>query len=170
MSCERRRLNLPFLSAAVLVTTAAVLPVALAQGPDGGDTVKVAAAAAPGTVARGGKGQMTVTLNVKPGWHVYAADPGSPDYIPTTVAATGADGVSFAKAKFPRSKAMKAAGSPKPLNVYEGKAVIAVPFTVAKAARPGKRTLKATVGYQTCNDQMCLPPATAPVSAALTVK
>jgi DsbC/DsbD-like thiol-disulfide interchange protein len=56
------------------------------------------------------------------------------------------------------------------VNVYEGKATIAVPFSVAKAAKPGKQKLTANVGYQTCNDQTCLPPETVPVSAMVTVK
>ena len=42
--------------------------------------------------------------------------------------------------------------SPKPLKVYHGKAIIAVPFTVAKNAKPGRRTLAGEV-------YVCVPEA-----------
>ena len=74
------------------------------------------------------------------------------------------------KPVFPKAMAMKTAADPKPINVYEGKAIIKVPITVAKTAKPGTHALKMTVGYQTCNDKMCLPPTSVPVTANVTVK
>ncbi|MES2459292.1 MAG: protein-disulfide reductase DsbD domain-containing protein [Armatimonadota bacterium] len=124
----------------------------------------------PGVVARGGKGEVMVTLAIKPGWHVYASDPGNPSYIPTTVSAKGANGVTFGKPRFPKAESLKTSVDPKPVNVYQGKATIAIPFTVAKTAKPGKQKLTASVGYQTFNDQTCLPPETVPVTAMVTVK
>lgn len=147
------------------LVTAALLP-AVAQAPS---NVTVSASG-PATVARGGKGTLSLTLKIKSGWHVYAADPGSSDYIATTVEAKGADGVLYGKPVFPKATTLKTSTDPKPLNVYKDTAVISVPFTVAKTAKPGKHTLSATVGYQTCNDSMCLPPDTIPVTASVTVK
>jgi thiol:disulfide interchange protein DsbD len=111
-----------------------------------------------------------VTLQMQPGWHVYASDPGNPSYIPTTVTTKNANGVTYGKPRFPKSTTLKTTVDPKPVNVYEGKATIAVPFTVSKTAKPGTQKLTASVGYQTCNDQTCLPPETVPVSATVTVK
>jgi DsbC/DsbD-like thiol-disulfide interchange protein len=132
--------------------------------------VKASGGVRPGTVARGGKGAVLVTLSIKPGWHVYASDPGNSNYIPTTVTAKNANGVTFGKATFPKAAQLKTTADPKPVNVYANKATIAIPFTVTKAAKPGKQKLTASVGYQTCNDQTCLPPETVPVTAMVTVK
>ena len=114
------------------------------------------------SVARGAKGSVTVTLSVKPGWHVYAAVPGADSYIPTTVSTTPDAGVTVGKAVFPKATALKTATDPKPVNVYQGKAVITLPVTAAKTAKAGVHPLKVTIGYQTCNDKMCLPPTRSP--------
>ena len=162
----------PVLGAFLLVASASgLLTVAtLPVSAQGGGTPQVAVSAAATPVARGAKGTVTVTLNVKPGWHVYAAKPGADSYIPTTIAATPDAGVTVGTAVFPKPMAMKTATDPKPVNVYEGKAIIKVPITVAKTAKPGMHALKMMVGYQTCNDKMCLPPTSVPVTANVTVK
>ena len=154
------------LASSSTLLTLATPPAAAQRG--GASQVAVSAAAPP--VARGATGTVTVTLNVKPGWHVYAAEPGADSYIPTTVAATPDAGVTVGKAAFPKPIKLKTPTDPKPVNVYEGKAIITVPITVAKTAKPGSHALKITVGYQTCNDKMCLPPTSVPVTANITVK
>ena len=169
-----RRLNVSLVAASVAAITAITgfsvisgLTPATAQPPS---VVSLSGGVHPGTVARGGKGEVMVTLAIKPGWHVYASDPGNANYIPTTVAASAAKGVTFGKPRFPRAQLLKTTVDPKPINVYQGKAVIAIPFVVAKTATPGRQTLTAKVGYQTCNAQTCLPPQTIPVTVAVTVK
>ncbi len=140
---------------------------ATAQPPS---VVSVSGGVHPGTVARGGKGEVTVTLAIKPGWHVYASDPGNANYIPTTVVTNAAKGVTFSKPRFPKAQSLKTTVDPKPVNVYQGKAIIAIPFMVAKTAKPGKQMLTAKIGYQTCNDRMCQPPETIPVTVSVMVK
>jgi DsbC/DsbD-like thiol-disulfide interchange protein len=166
-----RRLSLSAAAAAAAALTGfsivSGLTPATAQPPS---VVTASGGVKPGVVARGGKGEVMVTLAIKPGWHVYASDPGNPSYIPTTVSGKSANGVTFGKPRFPKAASLKTTVDPKPVNVYQGKTTIAIPFTVAKTAKPGRQKLTANVGYQTCNDQTCLPPETVPVTAVVTVK
>lgn len=139
-----------------------------AQTPGENSPVAVVAAAKSPAAARGGKGAIAITLTIKPGYHINAADPGNPDLIPATVTGQAEPGIAFGKPVFPAAKTITADG--KPIRVYTGKAVLTLPFTVAPSARPGKHTLAATVGYQSCNATLCLPPADAPVHVVVTVK
>lgn len=116
-------------------------------------------------------GVLTVTLLVKPGFHIYSAAPGSPDFIPTTVKGEKSDGVIWGKAQFPPAKSVTmAAISPTPVMVYENKAVIKLPYTLAKNVKPGKHVLKVSVECQACNDKVCYPPQTLPVMTEITVR
>ena len=168
-STRRLSVSLAAVAAAALTGFSVIsgLTPATAQPPS---VVSLSGGVNPGTVARGGKGEVMVTLAIKPGWHVYASDPGNANYIPTTVAASAAKGVTFGKPRFPKAQLLKTTVDPKPVNVYQGKAIIAIPFSVAKTAKPGKQALTAKIGYQTCNDQTCLPPETIPVTVAVMVK
>jgi DsbC/DsbD-like thiol-disulfide interchange protein len=165
-----RCLRVSFAAATVSITGFMILAGLVPATAQPASVVKTAGDVRPGTVVRGGKGVVMVTLMIQPGWHVYASDPGNENYIPTTVTTKNANGVTYGKPRFPKASTLKTSVDPKPVNVYEGKATIAVPFTVTKTAKPGKQKLTANVGYQTCNDQTCLPPETVPVSAVVTVK
>ncbi len=164
-----RRLSLSVAAAAAAITGLSVFSHAPATAQPA-TVVKPSGAVRPGVVARGGKGEVLVTLAIKPGWHVYASDPGNPNYIPTTVSGKSANGVTFGKPRFPKASPLKTSVDPKPVNVYQGRAIIAIPFTVAKTARPGRQMLTTSVGYQSCDDQKCLPPETVTVTVAVTVR
>ena len=134
-------------------------------------TVTASATAVPASVKAGGAGVLTVALQIKEGFHIYSAAPGSPDFIPTTATGDKASGIVWGKAQFaPAQSVTMAAISPKPVMVYESKTVVKLPYTVAKTAKPGKITLKATVECQACNDSVCFPPQSLPVSAEVTVR
>ena len=121
-------------------------------------------------VARGGKGVLTVTLAVKPQYHINANHPNDPAYIPTVFTPKAVPGIVFGAVHYPVPKLVKVSYSPKPLLVYTGQATMTVPFTVAKSAGPGTKTLTGSVSFQGCDAKSCYPPATASVQAAVTVK
>jgi len=147
----------------------ALLSPAFAQfGPS--KVATASAAARPAAVVRGGKGVLVITLSVKPAYHVNANKPNDPAYIPTVFTPVPMPGVIFGPVHYPAAKLVKVSYSPKPLLVYTGQAVITVPFTVAKAASPGPKTLTGSVAFQGCDAKSCYPPATAALKAAVTVK
>ncbi len=130
----------------------------------------VTAAARPATVSPGGRGVLLVTVAVGSKYHINAHAPNDPAYIATVFAGQRTPGITFGQAVYPTPKAMKLSYAPKPLLVYVGKAVIAVPFTVAKTARPGKAALSGALSFQGCDAKSCYPPASAQVRAVVTVK
>ena len=130
----------------------------------------VTATAKPATVMPGGRGVLLVTVAVGPQYHINAHAPNDPAYIATVFAGQKTPGITFGQAVYPTPKAMKLSYAPKPLLIYVGKAVIAVPFTVAKTAKPGRTALSGALSFQGCDAKSCYPPASAQVRAAVTVK
>ncbi len=130
----------------------------------------VTAAAKPATVAPGGRGVLVVTVAVGPQYHINAHVPNDPNYIATVFAGEKTPGIVYGTPVYPAPKAMKLSYAAKPLLVYTGRIVVAVPYTVAKTAKPGKMGLAGALSFQGCDAKSCYPPASAQVRAAVTVK
>ena len=159
--------TLPFLGLAAL----SPFLLAPAHAQFGGPKVATATAISiPASVAPGGTGILLVILNVGAKYHINAHQPNDPAYIATLFAPHKTPGITFGPAHFPAPKAMKLSYAPKPLLVYVGKTVISVPFTVAKTAKRGTTALKGAVSFQGCDARSCYPPASAQVSASVTIK
>ncbi len=158
------------IAGAVVFLSALPVVIAGAQSPGNVTVATAKATVKPAAVAPGGKGMLFVTVAVAPRFHINAHKPNDPDLIPTTFTGAGTPGVALGAAKFPTPKTIKESYETLPMPVYQGRTVIAVPFTVAKTARPGKITLGGTLGYQGCNETSCYPPTSATVKAVVTIK
>jgi len=144
---------------------------ARAQGGGGDEPlVKSTATVTPVTVARGGKGTLTLTLKIKDGYHINGVEPGNEFAIATVFTGKAPAGVTYGKPVFPKAKPINMPGFETPINVYEGTAVVTIPFTVAKTAKPGKATVGGSLRYQGCDDSSCFPPDSISVAAPVTVK
>ena len=155
-------------TALCLATPALLLP---AHAQFGGPKVAtVTATAKPASVAPGGRGVLMVTVTVGPQYHINAHVPNDPAYIATVFAGQKTPGITFGPAVYPMPRAMKLSYAPKPLLVYIGKVVVAVPYTVAKTAKPGKTALAGALSFQGCDAKSCYPPASAQVRAVVTIK
>jgi DsbC/DsbD-like thiol-disulfide interchange protein len=111
------------------------------------------------TVAKGSRVRGTVVLNVPAGLHVNSSRPSSEYLIPTTVRLAG-NGVRVGGVTYPRGKNRKFQFSESLLNIYDG--TVRFPFTVTVPANYKGKTIsvKATVRYQACTDEVCYPPRT----------
>ncbi len=111
----------------------------------------------------GSQGAMAVILDIETGWHVYPGK-GSPDapevYIPTTVDVTLPTGWTQGKIHWPQAHEVLFGfeGAQERLMVYEGHAVVLIPFWVGSDAVAGPARATVTVGYQACDDKTCEPP------------
>ncbi len=105
--------------------------------------------------------RLVVVADVRQGWHVNSHTPNEDFLIPTQVSLTTAPGLTFSAPKYPAHRETKFAFSEKPLAVYEGRVLFRFDGTVDASAAPGPRTLRATVEFQPCNEEQCLPPAEA---------
>jgi thiol:disulfide interchange protein DsbD len=98
-----------------------------------------------------------VTATIENGWHINSNKPLDEFVIPTVLSLDGADLVA---ADYPAHtvRSFKFSGDQK-LAVYEG--TIRIPFT---AKLKGDGPIKGKLHYQSCNDNVCLPPRDAEVT------
>ena len=117
--------------------------------------------------AAGAKLALFVDVTPKPGIHVYA--PGSKDYIPITVKLNPQAEVKLGKVAYPKSEMMSFADEKVP--VFQKPFRLTQDITLDKSAKPGSTvTVSGTVSYQACDDRVCYPPESAPVSWTVLVK
>jgi thiol:disulfide interchange protein DsbD len=160
---------------AALVFLVALTPAARAQ-IGGGSSAQlpepekiVQITAEPITLAAGARGEALVHLRIEPSWHINA-NPPSPDYmIATQLSVTGARGVDAGAPVYPAARHIKVAFDDSQLAAYDGTVTLRLPLTATARAANGSHTLKGTLRYQSCNDQVCMAPVTIPVAIAVTV-
>jgi DsbC/DsbD-like thiol-disulfide interchange protein len=115
----------------------------------------------------GAKLSLFVDVTPKPGIHVYA--PGSNDYIPITVKLNAQPQLKAGKVAYPKSQIMTVADEKVP--VFEKPFRLTQDVTLDKALKPGSTvTIAGTVSYQACDDKVCYPPESSPVSWTVIVK
>jgi thioredoxin:protein disulfide reductase len=136
--------------------------------PDAQELVHVTAE--PVTIAAGGRSAARVTLRVREGWHINANPPALDYLIPTVVRLDANGGVSAIAPVYPPPHQQKLAFEEKPLLVYDHDAVVTLPLIAARDAATGSRALNGTVSFQSCNDEVCLAPASVPFQVAVTVE
>jgi suppressor for copper-sensitivity B len=120
----------------------------------------------PGTTAR-----LAAVVTIDPGWHVNAHRPTFEYLIPTVLTVGLPDGWPAASVAYPAAvrRAFAFTGDDEPLDVYEGRVVLPVAVAVPAAAAPGRYPLTATLRYQACDDNSCLPPVDAEGAVELVV-
>lgn len=118
---------------------------------------------APAKVAPGGKGVLTITIEMKNDYHIYDPKPGDPIAIPTSFTPLPASGVTYGSPIFPKPTLFHGK-----TRIHEGIIVIKVPVSLAKSAK-GKLTVGGGLKVQACNETGCLPPFTVKLNAPLMV-
>jgi thiol:disulfide interchange protein DsbD len=164
-----RALATPFVTA--LLISIAALPARAQLGgggiPKAEDILKVSVA--PLKLAPGGSEYADVHLKILQGWHVNSNPARDENSIPTEVKLQSGLLVSVGAILYPLPQQKKLAFDENALLVYDGEVVVQVPVVVEKAAPGGPFTLTGTVRFQACNDQVCLPPATVPLSIPIQI-
>lgn len=125
--------------------------------------------ARPLAITAGSRAEAEVRLRIEPGWHVNANPPASDNMIPTTVTLAGAAGVSASRPVYPSPRRVKLPIDENPLLVYDGEAIVRLPLTATADAENGEHVLRGKLRFQTCNDEICLPPTTVPFELRVTV-
>ena len=117
----------------------------------------------------GSTAHLAARVTIVPGWHVNAHKPTFEYLIPTTLALTLPDGWPAAALKYPPAAQRKFAFEEKPLAVYDGTVAILADVAVPRGAARGTFSVKASLSYQSCNQNQCLPPVTTEATLALKV-
>jgi DsbC/DsbD-like thiol-disulfide interchange protein len=137
----------------------------LAQGPaQPGETRPIETAhlsvtTSAGALARGGKATLYVDVTPKPKMHVYS--PGQEGYIAITLTIAADQGVTAAKPKYPAGEKYLMPALNETMLVYARPFRITQDVTIASSAT--SKTIKGSLRYQACDDQICYMPKTVPV-------
>ena len=147
----RKVIVLSILSAAV-----ALAPALSAQ--DEGHVIAVSSLISREAVAPGETFKAAVIVRVQAGYHINDNAPLDEFMIPTTLVLDDHPDFEVVKTFFPKGRRARFSYSETELVVYEGEVVLGVLLKAKEGAAPGVRTIKASVGYQACDDVSCLPP------------
>lgn len=93
-------------------------------------------------------------------FHVHAHKPLDPLLIPTVLSVEPPAGISVAGFAYPEPILLQTNFSAEKLAVYEEQFALGAMLDVAAGAAPGAYTVPASLRYQACDDEKCLPPKT----------
>ncbi len=113
---------------------------------------------------------LELTARIEEGWHLYSLEQAEGGPTPTRI---------FMPADQPfgqngpiDSAEPKTAMDPNfnlMTQYYEGQAIFTVPVKVAASAPAGKSEVRVNVSFQTCSDELCLPPKTVKLAAGINI-
>ncbi len=132
-----------------------------------------------GSVRPGDQVVLAVVFDHAENWHINLHEPIVPPEMggfvpsPTTITPDPAEGLSVGRIQWPAPYTAKVdflfTGTPIDYKVYAGRAVAFIPIRVADDATPGERTVSVRVGFQACDDSVCLQPEVVERSIVITV-
>lgn len=133
---------------------------AMALQPGGGNKVlEVRLLSATDKLLPGGENRIAVELTIHEPWHINGHEPLSEFLIPTEISFKAVEGLEFGDAGYPPAEERIFSFSEEPVLVYEGIAYITVQVRAGEALAGQTVQISGIVGYQACNDEICLPPA-----------
>jgi len=121
-------------------------------------------------IKRGESFTLQLTATIEPGWHLYSTDQEEGGPTPTRIAL--ASDQPFEQVGGIASTEPKTTMDPNfnlMTQYFEGGATFTMTLKAAAAAPLGKTDVKVNVTFQTCSDQLCLPPKTVKLAAAVNV-
>lgn len=130
-------------------------------------TPSVFASADP--AARGVPFQVAVVLKIRPGFHVNAREKSADYLIATDLRAEVPAGFKGGDVNYPKGELHTFTFSKTPLNVYQGTVTIRLPITALSSAPLGMQKIPLKLRYQACSTEVCLPPVTIDLQAAVNV-
>ena len=131
--------------------------------------VDVAARTSAERVVPGGRFQVTLDLVPAPGIHVYA--PEVLRYRPIAVSIRPQSGVVVVGApRYPAAETYYYAPLKETVPVYQKPFRVAQDLSIDRSFKPGSTvTVAGTLNYQACDDRICYPPRSVPVSWTIRV-
>ena len=158
-----------FLTASITLASALFPPAMNSQVPSGKDVVKPEVYVSMAPAGRGGSFQIAVVMNIRQGFHVNAREKSEEYLIATDLKAQLPAGFTGGEVVYPKGKLETFTFSKKPLNVYQGKVILRLPVTALETAPFGEQHISLRLRYQACSTELCLPPTTLPLDAAVNI-
>jgi hypothetical protein len=139
------------------------------QVPSGREVVKPEVYVSLDPAGRGSSFQIAVVMKIRTGFHVNAREKSEEYLIATDLKAELPAGFSGGEVSYPKGKLVDFSFSKKPLNVYQDTVILRMPVTALANAPLGEQHIALKLRYQACSSELCLPPATLPLSAVIKV-
>ena len=108
---------------------------------------------------------LTITLDIKDGWHINSNKPLDEFLTPTSVSLSDSSSFSNIKIEYPAPEIAKLGFSETELSLYQYQAVIKMILTPKKDIKTKGLKIEGNVLYQPCNDKTCLFPTKKQFSA-----
>ena len=144
----------------IIVTMILALGISAMGQPGGNNQVlEVRLLSATEKLLPGGENRIAMELAIHEPWHINGHEPLSEFLIPTDISFKAADGLGFEKISYPPADERVFSFSEEPVLVYEGLAYITAQVSVGEALAGQTVKISGIIGYQACNDEICLPPA-----------
>jgi len=153
----------------VALACARLPPATNSQVPSGRDVVKPEVYLSMEPAARGGSFQIAVVMNIRPGFHVNAREKSEEYLIATDLKAQPPPGFTSGEVVYPKGKLETFTFSKKSLSVYQGTVILRLPVDALATAPLGEQHIPLKLRYQACSTELCLPPTTLPLDAAVKV-
>ena len=144
-------------------------PATNSQVPSGKEVVKPEVYASMEPAGRGGSFQIAVVMNIRAGFHVNAREKSEEYLIATDLKAQLPSGFTGDEVIYPKGKLETFTFSKKPLNVYQGKVILLLPINALATAPLGEQHIPLKLRYQACSTELCLPPTTLALDAAVNI-
>ncbi len=132
----------------------------------------VSIAGNPHGIAQGAEFPVTLTLTIKPGWHIYANPTGVAELSPTKfeVHPDSRKLFTMEEVVYPTGveKVLASSGKEK-VALYEGEVEIKAQCRVSDDAKAGAAFFTFQLTYQACNDQLCQAPFALQIPVIVTV-
>ena len=122
------------------------------------------------TISAGGSGVASVRVAIDKGYHVNANPPTFPYLKPTELIFKATPSISISSVKYPGATTRKFQFAEKPLEVYEGEAIIKVDLKVNKGTPQGKQNLSGTLRVQACDEEVCYAPGEREIVIPVNIK
>ena len=161
-----KRYFLTFLFAAAAVAVAANSTV-FAQSPP---NINVKGYVVGDSVRRGGTTKAVVEMDIPGGFHVHSNRPLEKFLIATQLKVEAPAGVRVSAVSYPRPILRSLKFSKNRVALFEGRATMRFNVTVPANFGSDSAQLKASLRYQSCNDELCFPPQTRDVWIQVRVK
>lgn len=110
------------------------------------------------TVEAGEQQDITLTFQIKGGYHVQAYQVKEENLIPTVLTFDAPDHVSLGDPVFPEAVEFRMKGEEEPWHVYSDKLEINVPVRIKKAVEKGELSINGKLHYQACDNFKCYFP------------
>ena len=114
--------------------------------------------------------RVAIVLGIQPGYHINAHVPSLDYLIPTRLTFEDSEAVRMAEPQYPRPISQTFEFAPgQPLDVYEGRVIIAAAGEVLQIDHAGSIPVRGTVTVQACSHNQCLAPVNLPFAVSLNV-